>query len=69
MASRFILPGENLNYAYRDPFFNRSWGPAPLHLGLTFAVLVAVVYWPTHAVLRRWLGRGPGITLVRTASM
>jgi hypothetical protein len=69
VASRFILPGENLNYAYRDPFFRRSWGPAPLHLALTFVVLVAVVYWPTHAVLRRWLGRGPGVTPVRSPSM
>jgi hypothetical protein len=69
VASRFILPGENLNYANRDPFFHRSWGPAPLHLGLTFAVLVAVVYWPTHAVLWRWLGRGPRVTPVRSASM
>jgi hypothetical protein len=69
VASRFILPDENLNYAYLDPFFNRSWGPAPLHLALTFVVLVAVVYWPTHAALRRWLGRGLGDTALRSPSM
>jgi hypothetical protein len=56
-ASRFILPGENLNFAFRDPFFHRAWGPAPVHLGLTCAVLVGAVYWPTHLVLRRWLPR------------
>ena len=56
VASRFVLPGENLNFAFRDPFFHRSWGPAPVHLGLTFAVLVAAVYWPTHRLLRRVLG-------------
>jgi hypothetical protein len=56
-ASRFILPGENLNFAHRDPFFHRSWGPAPVHLGLTYAVLVGAVYWPTHLVLRMALQR------------
>jgi hypothetical protein len=72
VASRFILPGENLNFAFRDPFFHRSWGPAPVHLGLTYAVLVGVVYWPTHLVLKRgfprrgrgapspWKGEGQG---------
>jgi len=54
-ASRFILPGENLNFAYRDPFVHRSWGPAMLHLSLTYAVLVGAVYGPTHLVLRRVL--------------
>jgi hypothetical protein len=53
VASRFILPGENLNFAHRDPFVHRSWGPAPVHLALTYAVLVGAVYWPTHLVLRK----------------
>jgi hypothetical protein len=52
VASRFILPGENLNFAYRDPFFHRTWGPAPVHLALTYAVLVGAVYGPTHLALR-----------------
>ena len=56
IASRFVLPGENLNYAFRDPFFHRSWGPAPVHLVLTLTVLIAVVYWPTHRLLRRLVG-------------
>jgi hypothetical protein len=60
VASRFVLPGANLNFAHRDPFFHRGWGPAPVHLALTFAVLVVAVYWPTHAVLRRWRGRRQG---------
>jgi hypothetical protein len=59
IASRFVLPGENLNFAHRDPFFHRAWGPAPVHLALTFAVLAGAVYGPTHAVLRRWLGTRP----------
>jgi hypothetical protein len=67
VASRFILPGENLNYAFRDPFFHRAWGPAPVHLALTFAVLVAAVYWPTHRLLRRLLGARSLSAASRTA--
>jgi len=58
VASRFVLPGENLNFAHRDPFFHRAWGPAPAHLALTLAVLVAAVYWPTHSLLRSVFGPG-----------
>ena len=54
VASRLTLgPDVNQNFAWRDPFVGRSWGAAPLHLGLTWGVLVAAVYWPTHAVLAR----------------
>ena len=54
IASRLSLgPDENQNFAWRDPFVGRSWGPAPVHVGLTWAVLVAAVYWPTHALLAR----------------
>ena len=59
VASRLVLPSQNLNFAHRDPFWHRAWGPAPMHLALTFAVLVAAIYWPTHAVLRRLWGRPP----------
>jgi hypothetical protein len=53
-ASRLTLgPEENQNFSWRDPFLGRSWGPAPVHVGLTWAVLVGAVYWPTHAVLAR----------------
>jgi hypothetical protein len=54
VASRLTLgPEFNQNFAWRDPFVGRSWGPAPVHVGLTWAVLLAAVYWPTHAVLAR----------------
>jgi len=68
VASRFVLPGENLNFAHRDPFFHRAWGPAPVHLALTFAVLVAAVYWPTHRMLRRFLGARSLSAALRTAA-
>jgi hypothetical protein len=53
-ASRLLTgPDENQNFAWRDPFFGRSWGPAPVHVALTWTVLVAAVYWPTHRLLGR----------------
>ena len=58
IASRLTLgPDENQNFSWRDPFTGRSWGPAPVHVGLTWAVLVAAVYGPTHALLRRVMPR------------
>lgn len=56
IVSRFLSAELNLNYAYRDPVFHRSWGPAPVHIVVIFIPLVALVYWPTH-VLLGWLFR------------
>src|SRR5713101_1680674 len=44
ILSRFMPAALNLNYAYRDPLLHRAWGPAPVHLGVTLVVLVAVLY-------------------------
>jgi hypothetical protein len=57
VASRLTLgPDENQNFTWTDPFTGRSWGPGPVHVGLTWAVLVGAVYWPTQALLARWMG-------------
>jgi len=53
IAARFLSPALNMNYAYRDPIFNRSWGPAVLHLAVILAATVLLLYWPTHAILDR----------------
>lgn len=53
--SRLFQPALNLNYAYRDPLFGRSWGPAPVHMTIMLAGLVVIFYWPTHLVLARVL--------------
>jgi hypothetical protein len=54
IGSRLLTaPGKNQNFAFRDPFFHRSWGPAPLHLAVSLAVLVAVAFLPTHLALSR----------------
>jgi hypothetical protein len=52
-AARILGPDANVNFAWRDPFFHRSWGPAPLHVAVIFGGLLAIVYGPTHAALSR----------------
>jgi hypothetical protein len=56
-VSRLVGPARNLNFAFRDPILDRSWGPAPMHLALTLGALVLLLYWPTHQVLLRSLPR------------
>lgn len=53
LISRYVHPEANLNFAFRDPFLHRALGPAWLHLSITVSVLCAVVYWPTHTLLKR----------------
>lgn len=53
VVSRFTAPAENLNFAFRDPFFHRAWGPAPTHLAVTLLFIMLVMYLPAHLVLRR----------------
>jgi len=61
IVSRFLSSELNMNYAYVDPVFHRSWGPAPAHLVMIFIPLVVLIYWPTHLLLS-WLFRVPGTT-------
>jgi hypothetical protein len=56
-ASRFVVPEANFNFAHRDPFVHRQWGPGAVHVALTWVVLIGVVYWPTHRLLMRFLSR------------
>jgi hypothetical protein len=53
IASRFVTPGQNLNFAVHDPFLHRSYGPAAIHLFITYLFLVFVVYFPTHLLFTR----------------
>ena len=50
VAARFTSPEENINYAFRDPFFRRSWGPAPVHLAVSLLFLNVVAYFPAHRI-------------------
>jgi hypothetical protein len=53
IASRVVIPDQNLNFAVKDPFLHRSYGLAPTHLFITFLFLVFVVYFPTHLLFSR----------------
>jgi hypothetical protein len=53
VASRFLSAGLNMNYAYRDPVFNRAWGPPPIHVGVILLGAVVLLYLPTHFILAR----------------
>ena len=54
IASRFVTPDQNLNFAQTAPFFHRQLGPVPVHLAITYLAVVLGVYLPTHLVFRRW---------------
>ena len=56
-ASRWLGPELNYNYAFRDPFFHRTFGPAPVHVAVVAAFMAIVVYWPTHLVLARFFAQ------------
>jgi hypothetical protein len=64
IVSRFLSAEINMNYAYRDPVFNRAWGPAPVHLAAAFIIIAGAVYWPTHLLLS-WLFHAPGVPDVK----
>jgi hypothetical protein len=53
IASRFLSPQLNMNYAFQDPLLHRAWGPAPMHLVVILAGCVAIFLWPTHLVFLR----------------
>ena len=57
-ARGFTAPVENVNFAFREPFFGRAFEPAALHLALVWAALALVAYGATHALLLR-LAPGP----------
>jgi hypothetical protein len=56
-ASRLVSAEANVNFAHADPFFHRSWGPAPLHVAVIWGPLVFLLYWPMHRLLRRVMPR------------
>lgn len=57
VAARFARAAMNINYAFRDPLAHRSWGPAPVHLGLMWIGLVILMYLPAHLALAKLFPR------------
>jgi hypothetical protein len=51
----FANPEKNINFSHRDPVFGWTWGPPPVHMAVMLAFLIAVIYWPTHQLLLRYL--------------
>lgn len=54
IISRALGPQLNLNYAFVEPLFHRTWGPAPGHLAAVLAFISVVFYLPVHVALSRW---------------
>ena len=53
VLARFTSPDKNIDFAFTDPFLHRQWGPPPTHVLISWLFMVVVVYWPTHAALKR----------------
>ena len=53
VAARFTPASQNINFAFRLPVVNKPFGPAPLHVAVSIAFMIFVVYWPTHWALRK----------------
>lgn len=49
--SRWMGPAGNLNYAFLDPIFHRTLGPAASHVAIIFVGTIALFYLPAHALL------------------
>jgi hypothetical protein len=54
VASRFTNPAANVNFAFTDPFWHRTIGPAPVHVALSILFMAVVVYLPTHLLLKHF---------------
>jgi hypothetical protein len=52
-AARFTSPDANINFAFREPFFQHAFRPAALHVALSVLFMAIVVYLPTHLLLQR----------------
>ena len=48
----FTAPAENINFAFVDPIFGRSFSPPALHVASVLAGLAGVGYGLTHCALR-----------------
>jgi hypothetical protein len=57
VVARLATPAvENVNFAFRDPFWGLQLGPPLLHLAVVAALLAGVVYGITHRLLARAYG-------------
>ncbi len=53
-AARLLTSAQdNINFAFRDPFFHRQLGPPAVHLLAVWLALAGIAYGLTHALLAR----------------
>jgi len=57
LVGRLLGPEANVNGAFRDPMFQRAWGPPVVHLAAVAGTLVLAVYPLTNLALSRIFGR------------
>ena len=57
VISRAFGPALNLNYAFVEPLFHRTWGPAAVHLIAVLAFISIVFYLPVHLLQAKLLGQ------------
>jgi hypothetical protein len=53
-AARFTSPELNINFAFRDPFFHRAWGPAPVHAAINTLFMIVIAFLPAHLCLKHF---------------
>lgn len=58
IAGRFCSPALNINFAFTDPLFHRTLGPAPVHMMAIWMAFVVGLYLPTHLILKKFLTAG-----------
>ena len=51
VASRFTSPGKNMNFAFTDPFFHRTWGTPATQVAISLLFLIMMIYLPTDWIL------------------
>ena len=56
---RLFGPAANINYAYVEPLFGRTWGGAVTHVAAVAGFLSLVAYSLGHLLLMRMCGKGP----------
>lgn len=67
IARLFTGAVDNVNFAFRDPFWQTQFGPVWLHIALSVLIMSALAYGLTHWLLARYCPR-PAPALAERAS-
>jgi len=64
LISRFLPAALNMNYAYADPVWHRTWGNAPAHIAVILFAIIVLIYLPTHLLIC-WLSSSAAAVAVK----